>query len=646
MGTVTILNNTNVPINTCISAGVNYSWCNELSPKEYYVHEGGPGGVFTLNTRYWLGAETEYSHSGVEIGLFVAGIVIGVIGLIAIPVTGGASISLISASTALASGVGVGTGVAGLAIGGISIAVKDFVNSPSTFTNIQAAQNRKFIAEGKVEAKLDDKGVVVYTSLPQITLRRLEDGEFETLIRDKGFVSKGEQPISGSYSTKRELDNACVLNTQIKIRPSRGGNACWEVEDDQTKDGAPIQLWDRDTDEVSWTIESINPSEECDTFTICNKSLDRYASIEQEGPDEEITDDKRRTLTSKQRDSARLNLQSFHIIRSQDSRFQDSYSFIPVNSAGRLSAGRLVVVSEGGNTGNSTKLLLERLDRLNTNNPSWARWNLITVVHPTHRIIHQGEQLIPGSYSVFHATGATAAHPEVTLTVPPEYKIVSGGARVNWTGEGSLLTASFPKDRNTWVAKAKDHKVSSPANIDAWVIAIYDPDSKWEVDIVSQISSAANHPTISATVLSGYVLTGGGAESHWQSAGSLLTASYPDSGKAGTWTVASKDHFDSEKTTITAYAIGLRSADGSKKLSTKVVPNTSGSASHPSTKVSPETGYRLIGGGAQVNYTGDGNLLTASYPDFDGNKWIVASKDHKKPDPSTITAYAIELKTT
>ncbi|WP_181314500.1 hypothetical protein [Phormidesmis priestleyi] len=43
MGTVTILNNTNAVINTCISAGVNYSWCNQLSPKEYYVHERDPG---------------------------------------------------------------------------------------------------------------------------------------------------------------------------------------------------------------------------------------------------------------------------------------------------------------------------------------------------------------------------------------------------------------------------------------------------------------------------------------------------------------------------------------------------------------------------------------------------------------------------
>jgi hypothetical protein len=33
MGSITVLNDTNLPINTSISAGVNYDWCNRLWPK-------------------------------------------------------------------------------------------------------------------------------------------------------------------------------------------------------------------------------------------------------------------------------------------------------------------------------------------------------------------------------------------------------------------------------------------------------------------------------------------------------------------------------------------------------------------------------------------------------------------------------------
>jgi hypothetical protein len=62
------------------------------------------------------------------------------------------------------------------------------------------------------------------------------------------------------------------------------------------------------------------------------------------------------------------------------------------------------------------------------------------------------------------------------------------------------------------------------------------------------------------------------------------------------------------------------------------------------TEVSPDPGYALVGAGAKVNYHPDkGNLLTASYPDFDHNKWKVASKDERVSDPCTITAYAIGL---
>jgi hypothetical protein len=51
----------------------------------------------------------------------------------------------------------------------------------------------------------------------------------------------------------------------------------------------------------------------------------------------------------------------------------------------------------------------------------------------------------------------------------------------------------------------------------------------------------------------------------------------------------------------------------------------------------------MVGGGAKANYTGEGNLLTASYPS-NSSTWLAKSKDQIKSDPATITAYAVGIK--
>ncbi|GEM_PF-1237945 len=249
---------------------------------------------------------------------------------------------------------------------------------------------------------------------------------------------------------------------------------------------------------------------------------------------------------------------------------------------------------------------------------------------------------------LFSRVNSIASHPEVILEVDSGYKIIGGGARVSYNQAGNLLTASYPMDTRRWYAQSKDHQVSSVASICAYAIAIYDPKDEWDVKIFQATSAAANHPTATATVESGYVLTGGGARSNWQGAGNLLTASYPDPSdnktNAKSWIASSKDHLAADVTTITAYAIGLKSKAG-VVLSTKVFTKTSESASHPSATavVDSSTGYTLVGGGAKANWQGGaGNLLIKSFPDNLG--WKVESKDHVQSGPCTITAYAIGLK--
>lgn len=356
MGTITILNGTNVMINSCISAGVNYSWCNKLSPGKYYKHDGGIG-VYTLNTNYWLGETSEYSNSAAVIGTFVGALVVGVLGVALIPFTGGTSTTAIVASAATIAGAF--TAATGLAITGISIAVEDFRNQPSNWTNIHANQDRKFIAEATIvyeEVKRDDGTTqIIWKDVPDIQLRELTHREYIDYITNKGYTDHQLKPIVGSHITASALKQLGVLNKSIMIRPANGGDTCWEIEDDQTRESAPIQLWSRRVDKVHWKIQPVDDNEDTTEFYIYNPSLQRYATSG--------TKSNSRIRSSRNREGS----QKFHIIKTEDERRENCYIFIPVNAKER------VVISENGNLGNSTKLIL---GPTRTKNPTWALWKL------------------------------------------------------------------------------------------------------------------------------------------------------------------------------------------------------------------------------------------------------------------------------
>jgi hypothetical protein len=346
VGKITILNGTNVPINSAISAGVNYSWCNELFPKEFYVHNGAAG-VYSLNTRFWLGEESEYSNSAPEIGLWIAGVVLGIIGLVSVPFGGGA---LMIAASALAGG-------AGLAIGGISIAAREFTNDPEVWTNIHAIHDRKFIAEGTVDATRGQNGLITYNGEPKITLRQLSEEEFETYkTRDK-YVEHGTGEAISDHATADDLRG--ILDKPVRIAPALGGSACWEVENDQTAEHSAMQLWERNTaDQTIWKI-SVKPRPAdpgpgyVDAFFLYNPALKVYASSTDE-----------RVVTTKHQDAA-----EFWIYKSAGT--DGRYAFMPVARPNYL------VIPSSGNLGNSTKLRLALKTSLR--NPLWARWKIKTV---------------------------------------------------------------------------------------------------------------------------------------------------------------------------------------------------------------------------------------------------------------------------
>jgi hypothetical protein len=73
---------------------------------------------------------------------------------------------------------------------------------------------------------------------------------------------------------------------------------------------------------------------------------------------------------------------------------------------------------------------------------------------------------------------------------------------------------------------------------------------------------------------------------------------------------------------------------------------TSGVAAHPALTVLLPSDFRVVGGGAQDNWSGEGNMLTASRPVFQGGLegWFGAGKDHIDSSPASITVWVIGLK--
>jgi len=241
---------------------------------------------------------------------------------------------------------------------------------------------------------------------------------------------------------------------------------------------------------------------------------------------------------------------------------------------------------------------------------------------------------------LFSATSGVTAHPSVQVTVPAGFKILGGGAFDHWTGAGSLLTASFPLNQNTWFAAGKDHEISAQASISAYAIALHDPNNEWDVTFKLETSSPTAHPQALAVLPDGFVLTGGGAFVNWHGAGNLLTASFPNSDNS--WEARSKDHDISDPSQITAYAIGIRPKPGKKRLSHLIKSATGAVAAHPNANVVLDPGWTLSGGGALDNWNGAGNMLTASFPN--GMTWFANGKDHMESSPAAITAYVIGLK--
>jgi hypothetical protein len=244
-------------------------------------------------------------------------------------------------------------------------------------------------------------------------------------------------------------------------------------------------------------------------------------------------------------------------------------------------------------------------------------------------------------------TSTRAAHPTIDVPFPPGFKILGGGASVEVIEPGNLLTACFPVNPTTWRASAKDHELSSPASVTGFAYALFDPENDYQVFVQQEISDPAAHPGAIATLPSGFVLTGGGASVQFFGAGSLLTATFPNT--ATSWEARAKDHDISDPSRITAFAIGIRPNKPNIPPVFHSIPRLIGEVrAHPTARVCLDPQFTLCGGGAFDQWQGDGNLLTGSFPTTTdpGNRcWDARGKDHIHPSPAAIEVFAIGVRT-
>ena len=151
----------------------------------------------------------------------------------------------------------------------------------------------------------------------------------------------------------------------------------------------------------------------------------------------------------------------------------------------------------------------------------------------------------PANISIIAASaqGSLAAHPGGWIDTMMEQNVrvsaISGGARVNAAGAGSLLTAVFADVLGgdwpgVWfvTAAAKDHVVPSPATVTVAMVKLYDPQTRYEVrSFKSNPSPVLQRPSATVTIDDGYVLTGGGCYVDWKTSsptgGNMLIASAP-----------------------------------------------------------------------------------------------------------------------
>ncbi len=232
---------------------------------------------------------------------------------------------------------------------------------------------------------------------------------------------------------------------------------------------------------------------------------------------------------------------------------------------------------------------------------------------------------------------------EMVITLPDPWKIISGGGGT-LEKTAQVLVESYPRK-----VTAPDGKVSwewhlktrASANTDVGddakaaltigLILLYDPTQDWDVHVFERkVTSKEKKQEIPVGDASGYVLTGGGLRIDYYDRPTITGSGFPPEAAAATaeriplqayrvktgnvQTSSSGDDQHWKEHSLTAYAIGIRAANGAaiepvySTLLSKEEQHLNTELAH----VRGANGSPMIGGGAWV--TGEKNFLSWSLP--------------------------------
>jgi len=155
--------------------------------------------------------------------------------------------------------------------------------------------------------------------------------------------------------------------------------------------------------------------------------------------------------------------------------------------------------------------------------------------------------------------------PNASAAVPTGYRLVGGGARVNWTGAGNLLVKSTPLvGLTTWSVSSKQHRYVSSATITAYAIGLNPVIPGFgTIDVDLQTAQSSTVPTgvavSTVNVEQSWVLTCvGGTSTYNDYEGRLLFGISPDDGNSRTVSARSKDHSRASSGYVNVAAIKIR----------------------------------------------------------------------------------------
>lgn len=258
--------------------------------------------------------------------------------------------------------------------------------------------------------------------------------------------------------------------------------------------------------------------------------------------------------------------------------------------------------------------------------------------------------------SVFErAAGNSQQHfHDFAATVPDDMIAIGGGAEATIMPYGALLTASYPNSElSAWLASSKDHNLPNPHKLKVYAIGLKIEGMSRDqllqhIHVGRDESGMAQHPEASESVPPGYLLVSGGFYVNWldfnPKGGNLATASFPET--ALSWKARSKDHVVVSRANLTVYAIGIKESLPVGKIERSIQTKDSAHAQHPRATSDVLPGFALCGGGAEVHWTGVGNLLWQLRPTTESSNqdFAAGSKDHEFDSPATLTVYSIGIR--